>query len=172
MNVQLRFLTAALILTGSCWIRAPSWAHGAMSISTPEHDIALGPGGAYVYDGTSGGAVNFDLAYTHHLFAASTNLKLIRSGGQTLAGPQLELTGFLLANFGGGVGYLMGSEHGPVYHLFVGVPFGDDFSFMPKGQPFQTLYVEPYYRLNYFDPGEGRTYHELGMMLKVTTFEL
>ncbi len=137
----------------------------------PMHDIGIGPSGAYLFDGAHGGAINIDVSYSIALFTASTNLKLIVVDDRILAGPQLELTFWLFANIGGGVGYLGGSENGPVYHLFVGVPMGDNW--LPKWfEPFNGIYFEPFYRLNYFDPGEGRVMHEVGLMIKITTWTI
>jgi hypothetical protein len=139
----------------------------------PEHDLALGPSVAYVHGPSDGVSLNFDTAYTYFLFAASVNLKLnyYPGTGAYLYGPQAELSGWFLANYGLGGGYLWGDQQGPVFHLFFGVPFGDDF--LPKSfEPFNSGYCEPYLRLNFFYPHGLEFMFEGGLMFKVTTYTL
>ena len=38
--------------------------------------------------------------------------------------------------------------------------------------PFDGAFVEPCYRANFLDAGQGETIHELGVFVKLTTFEL
>ena len=140
---------------------APAHASSPGMIRVPEGDVALGPAAAYVHGPDGGWALGFDTAYCESLFAASLNLKLASQPGRTLYGAQAEGSVWMLANWGGGVGYLLGTSHGPVFHLFAGLPYGDAHAF-----------VEPYYRLNFFVPGELELIHEVGLVVKYTTFEI
>ncbi|MBW2699770.1 MAG: hypothetical protein JRF33_03035 [Deltaproteobacteria bacterium] len=137
----------------------------------PEDDWSIGPGIAYSnLEGEHGFALNLDTAYTSFIFSASANLKLMRHENLTTFLPQLELSAWFLLNMGGGVGYSFGDLEGPVLHVFVGLPYGDDW--LPTG-PFDAQFIEPYYRLNFIHTGgEWLFMHEVGLMLKVSTYLL
>ena len=130
-------LTLVLLWTG------PARGHGQGDwISVPQGDFGIGPGFAYVYGKTHGYAVNLDLSYSWVLFTASLNGKLVQEESAVYGGVQAELTIWLLANLGGGVGYMVGDLEGPIYHWFVGLPIGDDW--IPDWMnPFETVYIEP-----------------------------
>jgi hypothetical protein len=150
----------------------PSTAFASM-FSMPSDDLAIGPSVAYLYGPEHGIGFNFDTAYTNSIFAASLNLKYdyFPERKLHLYGPQAEFTAWLLVTFGGGAGYLLGDEHGPVLHAFVGFPIGDDF--LPKSlEPFQTGYIEPYVRTNFFFPHGLEFCFEGGLMFKMTTYTL
>jgi hypothetical protein len=144
----------------------------------PDDDFAIGPSVAYVRGPGNGVSVNLDTSYTCWLFTGSLNLKYDRhpSTGTTRFGPQAEFTFWFLANVGGGVGYLWGSENGirasgHVYHVFVGLPLGDDF--LPKAmKPFKTGYIEPYMRVNFFYPHGLQVIYEFGLLFKISTYTL
>jgi hypothetical protein len=150
---------AALLLAVSVTLGA-TWARADGMIRLPEGDIALGPSVAYAHGPRSGVALNFDTAYTQGVFAASLNLKYVGEPDFRAYGAQAEGTIWLLANFGGGFGYLGGTEPGPVLHLFAGVP-------LPLAR---HHFVEPYYRANFLLADEARTIHEVGLMIKYTSF--
>ncbi len=140
----------------------PARAHGATyEFDSPDRDWALGPAASYVHGPRSGWAINFDTAYCDGNAAGSLNLKFLHEPGYTLYGAQAELSVWFIANWGGGAGYLLGTEHGPVFHLFTGFPFGDGHAFL-----------EPYYRLNFFVPDGLELIHEVGLMIKHTTFTI
>ena len=143
-------------------IPALARAHGpAMQIDAPDNDWAIGPAVAFMYGPRSGWGLNIDTAYTNENYAASLNLKTIQQPDWHEYGAQVELSMWMIANFGLGAGYLGGTEHGPVFHLFTGFPFGDG-----------HVFLEPYYRLNFFVPGNLQLIHEAGLMMKYTTFTI
>lgn len=132
----------------------------------PDCDVASGPSFAYIKDyknGRTGYSMNVDTSLSHGQFAASINGKYIRfTDRDRLYGVQSEFTVWLLANLGGGVGYLWGNEKGRVYHVFVGLPI-----LLRENGP--AYFLEPYYRCNFF---KGNKYHEYGFMIKMTTFHI
>ncbi|MBN2497229.1 MAG: hypothetical protein JXR96_21735 [Deltaproteobacteria bacterium] len=138
----------------------------------PEHDFGLGPAVAYVRGEGHGFAVDIEGSYTYGFFTAALDFKLARDGDCDLYGPQLELSAWYFVNAGVGAGYLFGGQDGPLVHVFLGVPWGGDF--LPDAmEPFSSLYLEPYYRLHFFFPGDGfRLLHEAGLMIKISTYSL
>jgi hypothetical protein len=137
------------------------------NVDLPNKDIGTGPSVAYIYsDHKKGYSINYDTSYTYKFFASSVNLKYMNIGGTKNYGFQTEFTFWFLANIGGGAGYLFGDKSAPIYHGFIGVPFGDD-DF--KHGPFHSYYIEPYYRLNYFNK---KFIHEAGIMFKITTYTI
>jgi hypothetical protein len=175
-----RFIVRTFVLVWVlCWVDAAE-AHGGPNINLPDLDVGVGPSVAYVGGSRQGVSVNLDIALTHAfdwtalginpICSASLNLKYIGGDGTQLFGPQLELSTWILANIGGGVGYWVGSDSGVVTHVFVGVPVE-----VSEGSWWlmKTLYLEPYYRLNFFRPRrDWLLLHEAGLMVKVTTFDL
>lgn len=160
-------LLVALLVAAPRLARASGFG-GFGKINLP-YGWAVGPSLAYVYADSSGLCMNVDLSYTATFFTASLNGKLLRENGRWLGGPQAELTGWLFVNLGGGVGYLAGNEHGPVYHVFAGVPIPlSAFRKRPAPTKLDWFYVEPYYRLNFFQPGGLELIHEVGVFVKVT----
>jgi len=138
------------------------------AIKFPSWDIGIGPGFARLADDEGAWAANLDLSLTHFIVTASVNLNYTRFDGDDMYGPRFELTVWAFLNLGGGAGFLRGGREGSVYHLFFGLPIGDDtpFSWLKvKG----TVYVEPYYRVNFF---HDEVLHEFGMMAKYNTFAL
>ena len=138
-----------------------AYASGWGTIPWPENDLALGPGLAFAYGPDAGYMLGFDTAYTHRSLAASVNLKYVGQPGYQLYGAQAEFSYWFVATWGLGAGYLAGDDAGPIFHLFSGFPFGDDHYF-----------VEPYYRLNFFVPDGLQLIHEVGLMVKYTTFHI
>lgn len=141
-------------------------AQGGFSFRFPSWDFGIGPSIAYIPDGDGAFAANLDLSLSHYIVTASVNLKYMKFDGAEMYGPQFELTVWTGFNWGGGAGILRGDREGPVYHIFIGIPYGDD-------TPFHWLsvhgsvYVEPYYRANFF---KDEVFHEFGMMAKYNTF--
>ena len=131
-----------------------------------------------MYGEEHGISANFDTSWSKGLFTASINLKLNHypESGATEFGPQAEFTYWFFANMGGGGGYLFGDRAGPILHLFVGFPLGDDFS--KQGllgriiSPFRSFYIEPYARANFFFPDGLKFFVEVGVMIKITTFQI
>ena len=124
----------------------------------PCHDIAFGPGIAYWHGLKSGYAPTVDVAYTQSLFAVSLNLGYFQEPNRTLYAARSEFSIWFLANWGAGIGYVAGDDHGPTAHLFTGFPFGAEHYF-----------IEPYYRANIMFLSEFDVGHELGLMAKYTT---
>jgi len=145
-----------------------AYGHGpAMKISLPDKDIGTGPAISYLYcKGDKGYAVNYDTSISKSLFTASLNLKYININNTTHYGFQTEYTVWLYANIGGGAGYMFGKTRGPIFHGFIGCPFGNGGL---KTGPFNSFYVEPYYRINYF---KKEFIHEIGIMTKITTYSI
>jgi len=79
---------------------------------------------------------------------------------RTLYAARSEFSVWFLANWGAGVGYVGGDDHGPTVHLFWGFPYGDDHWF-----------IEPYYRINFMFLSDFDVGHELGLMAKFTTYD-
>ena len=76
---------------------------------------------------------------------------------------------FFVFNWGLGGGYLWGDLSGPILHTFVGFPIGDDE--LPDGfEPFESIYIEPYIRCNFFFPDGYQFLFEAGLMIKITTY--
>ncbi|MBN1498858.1 MAG: hypothetical protein JW982_01765 [Spirochaetes bacterium] len=133
----------------------------------PENDIGTGPSIAYVFtDNSRGYSINYDTAYTYGYCTASVNAKYLNMDDIENFGLQSEFTFWFFLNIGGGIGYLGGDTEGFIYHGFIGFPIGDD-DF--KHGPFHSYYIEPYYRLNYFN---SEFIHEFGIMLKITTYTI
>ena len=150
---------------------APAGAAGWGGDLSPAHDFGIGPYFAYGYGSCHGGAAGLDVSYTWSVLSAAAELRYLHHGGDDLAGPAAGLCVYLLVNVCFEAGYLWGSERGPVYDLFFGVPFGDDL--LPDSLlPFRSGYLEPYYRLNYLDIGGGLTLHEFGLLVKITTWTI
>ena len=126
----------------------------------PCHDLAVGPGLAYWHGLRSGIAPTLDIAYTHSVFAASLNLGYFYEPDRSLYAARAEFSAWLLANWGAGLGYVGGDDHGVTTHLFTGFPFGDDHYF-----------VEPYYRVNFMFLRKFDVGHEVGLMAKFTTYQ-
>lgn len=138
--------------------------YAEIKIKEPVYDIASGSSISYIRDAgnnTRGYSLNIDTSLSHGYSAASINGKYIRfNDGKKLYGFQTEFTIWLLANLGGGAGYLWGDKKGPVYHTFVGIPLWTSL---------KHEFVEPYYRCNFF---KGEKYHEIGLMVKITTYTM
>jgi hypothetical protein len=136
-------------------------------INYPKNDFGTGPSIAFnICDHKIGYSVNYDNSYTYGIFTSSINLKYLNINGNENVGFQSEFTLWFLANIGGGIGYLFGNKPAPIYHGFIGIPYGDD-NF--KHGPFHSIYVEPYYRINNFNK---KTIHEFGIMVKITTYTI
>jgi hypothetical protein len=155
-------------LSIACIILAfSSMLYGQYNIALPKNDIGTGPSIAYIYSNHKKGySINYDNSFTYKVFTPSINLKYMNIGGVKNYGFQSEFTFWFIINIGGGAGYLFGSKAAPVYHGFIGIPFGDD-DF--KHGPFHSYYIEPYYRINYFNK---KFIHEIGIMSKITTFTI
>jgi hypothetical protein len=145
-----------------------SHAHGGFNISFPSWDFGIGPSFAYIPSGDGAFAANLDLSLSHYIVTASVNLKYMKYDGTGQYGPQFELTVWTGFNWGGGAGFLRGDHEGPVYHIFIGIPFGDDTPFHWL-RVHGSVYVEPYYRANFF---KDDVFHEFGMMAKYNTFTI
>ena len=79
--------------------------------------------------------------------------------------------GYLLVNVCLEFGYFWGKPQGTVYSVFFGIPYGD--SFLPEFmRPFRSGYLEPFYRLNFLDIGKRTLVHEVGLLLKITTWKI
>jgi hypothetical protein len=136
-------------------------------INYPKNDYGTGPSTAFINcKHKNGYSFNYDNSYTYGVFTSSINLKYINLDGNENIGFQSEFTLWFLANIGGGIGYLFGNKPAPIYHGFIGIPYGDD-NF--KHSPFHSIYIEPYYRINYFNK---QSIHEIGIMVKITTYTI
>jgi len=119
-----------------------------------------------------GWAYNLEITGTKTVFSGTLNLRqVVLDSGERMYGPQLEASIWHGVSVGIGAGYLWGDSAGPTWHLFVGAPVGDDW--LPEAlRPFRSVYVEPYYRLAGIGPTGTDLLHEVGLLLKVTTFEI
>lgn len=156
------------IALGSMLLVLPSAVY-ANDFKVPfgQGDLSVGPSAAIV--GSDGFALNLDASLAFINLAGSLNGKLVQRNGQTLYGAQVEATVWLVANLGGGVGYLAGSEYGPVVDLFVGLPIPGSVSNL---DPFKASFVEPYYRYNLmYSDARWAPFHEVGVFIKITTLD-
>ncbi len=155
-------------------------AHGYALDFTPKKDysLSIGPSVAYVYKNGSGVCANLDTSFTWRMFSASLNLKYLREvvSKHNIFGPQLELTAWFFVAAGGGGGYLFGDENGPVLNVFVGVPiplFGDfRRAIQSRSDFFNTAFLHPYYRANFFFSDDYVVFHEVGIFFKLSSFDL
>ncbi|MBI5545267.1 MAG: hypothetical protein HY901_15360 [Deltaproteobacteria bacterium] len=129
--------------------------------------FSLGPSIAYSYGSGHGVSANLDLTASYSLLSLSLNGKFVQDGKRPLYGPQLELSGYFFVSAGAGVGYLFGSEAGPVIHAFVGVPVPLRDQSRSRSGLVALPYIEPYYRINLFIPGKVEVIHEAGVFLKL-----
>ena len=142
---------------------------GIRGPNTHANGFSIGPSFSWLQDEDGDGwAANIDAAFTYFLFTGSLNAKVMNADNGYSAGAQLEATVWFLLNMGGGIGYLFGEESGPAYHFFLGLPIPGSLAGHTRFGPFTDAFIEPYYRPFYF---EERWIHELGVLVKVTTYQ-
>jgi len=135
----------------------------------------LGLGPLYSHNNTTEADIlGVDLSYTTPILASTASLqpRLFLDKESIDYGIDLQFTLYLYLNIGGGLGYQTVDDSGIVYHLFLGLPIGflgGLTDYIDIFNTFKTLYLEPYYRYNYY---HGNGSHEFGIMIKLNTLTI
>ena len=138
--------------------------------------VGIGP--LYGYDNTSDSHIyGLDLSYSLFIATASLQPRLfLEENSSKNYALDLQFTVWYLVNFGGGLGYKFSNNEALNYHLFLGLPLpipilslGDSNQNKSSERLFNSLYIEPYYRYNYYNDFNS---HEFGIMIKINTFEV
>ncbi len=135
-------------------------------IGEPFHDISVGPSFGYINNGYS---ASFELSHTYRIITSSLVLRYIDIDEKDDYAIQYEFCVWEFINLGIGIGYLLKNETS-ISNLFIGIPVpmpihGES---LKKVSPFYIFYIEPYYRLNYFN---DNYINEFGLLFKVTTYD-
>ncbi len=145
---------------------------GLSNVLGTEGHFAIGPSFSTISINNDSGpknkgySLNIDTSYTFSdtllKFTPSINLKFMNINGESNYGLQAEFTIWAFVNIGGGFGHLFGDNGGSVDHYFIGLPI----LYKNVSGFFEILYLEPYYRLNFFNDNK---YHEIGILFKFST---
>ena len=165
-------VTSTAALVALLLVASSAVAHAQSPAIYPDAAFSVGPGVGRLMGADPGWAYNLELTGTELIFSGTLNLRLVDlDSGERLYGPQVEAAAWYVANLGLGVGYLLGDRPGPTWHVFVGLPVGDDV--IPEAlRPFESGYIEPYYRLSGVGATGGELMHEVGLLLKITTYSI
>jgi len=146
-----------------------AYAHPLVNL--PENDVSVGFGQAWMFHGDDSGLVlSIDFTYMPtFIFWASGGAKVLMHDGEAGLFPYVEGGAWFGGNIGLGYSVRAAGQGGARHnaHIFVGIPIP-----ITDVRHLGMVFVEPYYRPCFAFGDEFSVGHEVGLLIKVTTFDL